>query len=148
MFHQVQTWRAIRAMCTDSSLKEGHVCNHVSNYLAVFALPLFYCRAGELFGSCLGQTLAGWKIQTCLFLNILCVLSSSTTKCNGTWCTFSLFLGSHRPQLLSTTRSSLLWDWTAFLSSLWNHWMVSLPTLAAFSSSFLFSFSKKCCVFV
>ena len=25
MFHQVETWRAIRAMCTDSSLKEGHV---------------------------------------------------------------------------------------------------------------------------
>ena len=35
MFHQVQTWRAIRAMCTDSSLKEGHVYNHASNYLAV-----------------------------------------------------------------------------------------------------------------
>ena len=35
MFHQVKTWRAIRAMCTDSSLKEGHVYNHSSNYLAV-----------------------------------------------------------------------------------------------------------------
>ena len=35
MFHQVQTWRAIRAMYTDSSLKEGHVYNHASNYLAV-----------------------------------------------------------------------------------------------------------------
>ena len=35
MFHQVQRWRAIRAMCTDSSLKEGHVYNHASNYLAV-----------------------------------------------------------------------------------------------------------------
>ena len=35
MFYQVQTWRAIRAMCTDSSLKEGHVYNHASNYLAV-----------------------------------------------------------------------------------------------------------------
>ena len=35
MFHQVQTWRAIRALCTDSSLKEGHVYNHASNYLAV-----------------------------------------------------------------------------------------------------------------
>ena len=35
MFHQVQTWRAIRAMCTDSSLKEGHVYNHASIYLAV-----------------------------------------------------------------------------------------------------------------
>ena len=35
MFHQVQTKRAIRAMCTDSSLKEGHVYNHASNYLVV-----------------------------------------------------------------------------------------------------------------
>ena len=35
MFHQVQTWRAIRAMCIDSSLKEDHVYNHASNYLAV-----------------------------------------------------------------------------------------------------------------
>ena len=35
MFRQVQTWRAIRAMCTDSSMKEGHVYNHASNYLAV-----------------------------------------------------------------------------------------------------------------
>ena len=35
MFHQVQTWRAIRAMRTDSSLKEGHVYNHASKYLAV-----------------------------------------------------------------------------------------------------------------
>ena len=35
MFHQVQTWRVIRAMCTDSSLKDRHVYNHASNYLAV-----------------------------------------------------------------------------------------------------------------
>ena len=35
MFHQVQTWGAIRAMCNDSSLKEGHVYNHASNYLVV-----------------------------------------------------------------------------------------------------------------
>ena len=35
MFHQVQTWRAIRTMCTDSSLKESHVNNHASNYLAL-----------------------------------------------------------------------------------------------------------------
>ena len=35
MFHQVQTWRAIRAICTDSSLKEGQVYNHASNSLAV-----------------------------------------------------------------------------------------------------------------
>ena len=37
MFHQVQMWRTIRAMCTDSSLKEGHVYvyNHARNYLAV-----------------------------------------------------------------------------------------------------------------
>ena len=40
MFHQVQTWRAIRAMCTDSSLKEGHVYNHASNYLAVDYLTI------------------------------------------------------------------------------------------------------------
>ena len=35
MFHQVQTSRDIRVMCTDSSLKEGHVYKHASNYLAV-----------------------------------------------------------------------------------------------------------------
>jgi len=35
MFHQVQTWRAIRAMCTDSSFKEDHLYNPASNYLAV-----------------------------------------------------------------------------------------------------------------
>ena len=35
MFHQVQMWRAISAICTDSSLKEGHVYDHASNYLAV-----------------------------------------------------------------------------------------------------------------
>ena len=35
MFHQFQTWRAIHAMCTDSSLKEGHVYNQASNNLAV-----------------------------------------------------------------------------------------------------------------
>ena len=35
MFHQIQTRGAIRAMCTDSSLKEGQVYNHTSNYLAV-----------------------------------------------------------------------------------------------------------------
>ena len=40
MFHQVQTWRAIRAICTDSSLKEGHVYNHASNYLAVDYLTI------------------------------------------------------------------------------------------------------------
>ena len=40
MFHQVQTWRAIRAMCTDSSLKEGHVYNHANNYLAVDYLTI------------------------------------------------------------------------------------------------------------
>ena len=31
MFHEVQTWRAIRAMYTDSSLQEGHVYSHASN---------------------------------------------------------------------------------------------------------------------
>ena len=35
MFHQVQMWRAIHAMYTDSRLKEGHVYNDASNYLAV-----------------------------------------------------------------------------------------------------------------
>ena len=40
MFHQVQTWRAIRAMCTDSSLKVGHVYNRASNYLAVDYLTI------------------------------------------------------------------------------------------------------------
>ena len=40
MFHQVQTWRAIHAMCTDSSLKEGHVYNHASNSLAVDYLTI------------------------------------------------------------------------------------------------------------
>ena len=40
MFHQVQTWRAIRAMFTDSSLKEGHVYNLASNYLAVDYLTI------------------------------------------------------------------------------------------------------------
>jgi len=42
MFHQVQTWHAIPAMCTDSSLKEGHIYNHVSNYLAVDHQPIVY----------------------------------------------------------------------------------------------------------
>ena len=40
MFHQVQTWRTIRAMCTDPSLKEGHVYDHASNYLAVDYLTI------------------------------------------------------------------------------------------------------------
>ena len=42
MFHQVQTWRAIRAMCTDSSLKEAHIYNHVSNYLAIDYQQIVY----------------------------------------------------------------------------------------------------------
>ena len=42
MFHQVQTWRAIRAMCTDSSLKEAHIYNHVSNYLAIDYQQIIY----------------------------------------------------------------------------------------------------------
>ena len=42
MFHQVQTWCAIRAMCTDSSLKEGHVYNHTSNYLAIDCQLIVY----------------------------------------------------------------------------------------------------------
>ena len=50
MFHEVQTRGAIRAMCTDSSLKEGHVHNHASNCLAVDylfrrkAIILITCR--------------------------------------------------------------------------------------------------------
>ena len=35
MLHHIQTWRAIRAICTDSSLKDDHVYNHTGNYLAV-----------------------------------------------------------------------------------------------------------------
>ena len=53
MFHQVQTWRAIRAMCTDSSLKEGHVklCNHASNYLAVdYQLIVYGSIANQIHG--------------------------------------------------------------------------------------------------
>ena len=42
MFHRVQTWRAIRAMCTNSSLKEGHVYNHVRTYLAVDYQQIVY----------------------------------------------------------------------------------------------------------
>ena len=42
LFHQFQTWRAIRTMCTDSSLKEGHVYNHASNYPAVEYQLLVY----------------------------------------------------------------------------------------------------------
>ena len=45
MFHQVQTWRAIRAMCTDPSLKEGHVYDHASNYLAVDYLTIATFRS-------------------------------------------------------------------------------------------------------
>ena len=51
MFHQVQAWRAIRAMCTDSSLKAGHVYNHASNYLAVdYQLILSGNRANQIHG--------------------------------------------------------------------------------------------------
>ena len=42
IFHQVQTWRDIYAMCTDSSLEEGHVYNHASNYLAVDYQQIVY----------------------------------------------------------------------------------------------------------
>ena len=42
MFNHVQTWRAIRAMCTDSSLKEGHVFNHASNDQAVDYQQIVY----------------------------------------------------------------------------------------------------------
>ena len=51
MFNQVQMWRAIRAMCTDSSLKEGHVYNHASNYLAVDYELIVYCNiANQIHG--------------------------------------------------------------------------------------------------
>ena len=51
MFNQVQTWRAIRAMCADSSLKEGHVYNHASNYLAVDYELIVYCNiANQIHG--------------------------------------------------------------------------------------------------
>ena len=42
MFHQVQTLRAIGAMCSDSSLKEGHVYNQTSHYLAVDYQTIVY----------------------------------------------------------------------------------------------------------
>ena len=51
MFHQVQTWRAIRATCTDSSLKEGHVHNYASNYLAVdYQLIVYGNIANQIHG--------------------------------------------------------------------------------------------------
>ena len=51
MFHQVQSWRAIRAMCTDSSLTEGHVYNHASNYLAVdYQLIVYGNIASQIHG--------------------------------------------------------------------------------------------------
>ena len=51
MFHQVQTWCAIRAMCTDSSLKEGHVYNHARNYLAVdYQLIVYGNIANQIHG--------------------------------------------------------------------------------------------------
>ena len=51
MFHQVQTWCAIRAMCTDSSLKVGHICNHWSNYLAIdYQLIVYGSIANQING--------------------------------------------------------------------------------------------------
>jgi len=51
MFHQVQTWRAIRAMCTNSSLEVGHVYNHASNYLAVdYQLTVYGNIANQIHG--------------------------------------------------------------------------------------------------
>ena len=51
MFHQVQTWRAIRAMCADSSLKEGQVYNYPSNYLAVdYQLIVYGNTADQIHG--------------------------------------------------------------------------------------------------
>lgn len=37
-----------------------------------------------------------------------------------------------KPSTSYPRRFSLLWEWTAFLSSLWNYWVVFLPSLAAF----------------
>ena len=54
MFYQVQTGRGIRrirAMYTDSSLKEGHVYNHASNYLAVdYQLIVYGNIANQIHG--------------------------------------------------------------------------------------------------
>ena len=51
MFHQVQTWRAIRAICTDSSLKEGQIYNHTSNSLAVdYQLMVYGNIANQIHG--------------------------------------------------------------------------------------------------
>jgi len=51
LFHQVQTWHAIRAMCTNSSLKEGHVYNHAINYLAIdYQLIVYGNIANQIHG--------------------------------------------------------------------------------------------------
>ena len=51
MFHQVQTWQAILAICTDSSLKGGHVCNRVSYCLAVdYQLIVYGNIANQIHG--------------------------------------------------------------------------------------------------
>ena len=51
MSHEVQTWLAIPALCTDSSLKEAHVYNHASNYLAVDYQMIVYGNiANEIHG--------------------------------------------------------------------------------------------------
>ena len=51
MSHQVQTWLAIPALCTDLSLKEAHVYNHASNYLAVDYQMIVYGNiANEIHG--------------------------------------------------------------------------------------------------
>ena len=51
MFHQVKTWRAIRTMYTDSSLKEGLANNHASNYLAVdYQLIVYGNIANQIHG--------------------------------------------------------------------------------------------------
>ena len=56
MFYQVQRWRAIRAMCSVhmarmASLKESHVYNHMSNYLAVdYQLIVYGNIANQIHG--------------------------------------------------------------------------------------------------
>ena len=67
MVHQVQTWRAIRAMCTDSSLKEVHVYNHASNYLAVDYQLIVY---GNISNQIHGFTIDYEKIYTNCYYDV------------------------------------------------------------------------------
>lgn len=79
-------------------------------------------------------------IAPCNFIGLILIY----TKGSGTWSTFSLFLGDHLPYVLSTIGLSclLLLDCTTFLRSLWNCWIVSLPSLAAFFFLFVLLLSE------